>query len=237
VASTVTGSTPQAHTNLIAGAGVSPKSAKSAARRHGNSGSRRRPEPRSPGKESLSSLERDRLLQFARALLEPLASLEMLCEADRKMENTIFYMNRTAVETMNLNYQRLNPMLRGADVRAASGRSIHQFHKDPEKIRDIFRAMIAGTVHEHRTELALGGIGVTPKSETGIYCTLAAKGAAGEEEIGKATSSVSVFPGLQGQGGGAHERLRQHHRLGRGTGSSQAHAVLVAAARGGSGGG
>ena len=102
--------------------------------------------------------EKERLLEHARALLEFLPSLEMLCDADEKMENVIFYMNRAALEAMNMNHKRLNPALRGGDVRSALGHSIHQFHKDPERIRDIFRAMLAGTVREHKTELLLGGV-------------------------------------------------------------------------------
>ena len=105
--------------------------------------------------------EREKLLEYARKLLEPLSSLEMLCEADDKMENLIFYMNRAATEAMNLNHRRLNPLLRGADVRNALGRSIHQFHKDPERIRNIFRALGAGTTREHVTELVLGGVTFT----------------------------------------------------------------------------
>ena len=46
-------------------------------------------------------MDREQLLDYAKVLLEPLSSLEMLCEADEKMDNTIFYMNRTALETMN----------------------------------------------------------------------------------------------------------------------------------------
>jgi hypothetical protein len=89
---------------------------------------------------------------------------------------------------------------------------------------------------DRRTRSALHP-GVTPKSETGNLSTLARKGVAGGEETGKATSPLSVFQRVQGQGRGADEGLWQCHRLGRGTGSSQAHAVLVATARGGSGGG
>jgi methyl-accepting chemotaxis protein len=105
-----------------------------------------------------STAEKQRVLEDARLLLEPLSSLEMLCDADEKMENTILYMNRAAVEAMNLNHNRLNPMLRGADVRTAMGNSIHQFHKDPERVRNIFRGMIDGTISEHNTQLALGGV-------------------------------------------------------------------------------
>ncbi|HUB28863.1 MAG TPA: methyl-accepting chemotaxis protein [Terracidiphilus sp.] len=109
-------------------------------------------------KQRGSTPEKQTLLDHARALLEPLTSLEMLCDADEKMENAIFYMNRAAQETMALNHKRLNPSLRGADVRQALGRSIHQFHKDPERIRDIFRKMMADPSGHHSTELALGGV-------------------------------------------------------------------------------
>jgi hypothetical protein len=111
-----------------------------------------------PAHERRAAAERQNLLDHARALLEPLASLEMLCEADEKMENPIFYMNRSAVETMNMNHRRLNPQLRGADVRHALSRSIHQFHRDPERIRNVFRTLMADPAAEHSTELTLGGV-------------------------------------------------------------------------------
>src|SRR5262249_51933068 len=79
--------------------------------------------------------EREQLLRYARAVLEPLSSLEMLCEADDRMQNRIVFMNRAALEAMSLNHRQLNPLLRGADVRKALGQSIHQFHRDPERIR------------------------------------------------------------------------------------------------------
>ena len=59
------------------------------------------------------------------------------------MENPILFMNRAALEAMSLNHRRLNPLLRGADVRKAIGCSIHQFHRDPERIRNIFRSLTA----------------------------------------------------------------------------------------------
>ena len=102
--------------------------------------------------------DRAKLLEDAHRLLDPLTSLEMLCEADADFENAVFYMNRTALDAMNFHHARLNPMLRGADVRNALNRSIHQFHKDPERIRSIFRAMIDGKITEHSADLALGGV-------------------------------------------------------------------------------
>jgi len=116
------------------------------------------PRKRLQNKERAGVSEKEQLLGHARILLEPLSSLEMLCDADEKMENAIFYMNRAARESMALNHKRLNLSLRGADVRHALGRPIHQFHKDPERIRDIFRKMMAEPSGHHATELTLGGV-------------------------------------------------------------------------------
>lgn len=126
----------------------------SAGTRSGRQGSH----PATQRKDRELKADRERLLDHAKMLLEPLASLEMLCEADEAMENAIFFMNRTALETMSLHHRQLNPLVRGADVRNALGRSIHQFHKDPERIRNIFRSLAAETAREHSTELVLGGV-------------------------------------------------------------------------------
>ena len=119
---------------------------------------RQGPRAATPPKEQEAKLDRECLLEYARALLEPLDSLEMLCEADEKMENTVFFMNGRALEAMNLNHRQLNPLLRGSDVRNALGCSIHQFHKDPDRIRNILRALAADPGRVHTTELVLGGI-------------------------------------------------------------------------------
>ena len=102
--------------------------------------------------------DRERLLAYAKTLLDPLASLEMLCEADEEMDNVIFFMNRAALETMSLHHRQLNPLSKKTDVRNALGCSIHQFHKDPERIRNIFRALIAEPGRQHAAELVLGGV-------------------------------------------------------------------------------
>ncbi len=117
-----------------------------------------RPEPAAVPQQRETNRERERLLEHARSLLEPLQSLEMLCEADEEMENAIIFMNRAALETMTLNHRRLNPGLQGADVRKAFGCSIHRFHRDPDRIRGIFRALAADPGHDHTTELQLGGV-------------------------------------------------------------------------------
>ena len=129
----------------------------SAARTEG----RQAPRAATPTEQREANAEREMLLEYARVLLEPLSSLEMVCEADEDMENTVIFMNRAALESMNLNHRRLNPLLRGADVRKAHGCSIHQFHKDPERIRSILRTLAADPARAHSTDLVLGGVTFT----------------------------------------------------------------------------
>ncbi len=148
---------PEARKEPVKAASRSRRSAGGPARRSSNP-------PRSAATSAparAANPERERLLDYARSLLEPLSSLEMLCEADEAMENAVIFMNRAALEAMSLNHRRLNPLLRGADVRKALGLSIHQFHRDPERIRKILRSLIADPSREHVTELTVGGVTFT----------------------------------------------------------------------------
>lgn len=97
-------------------------------------------------------------LHYIQELLAPLDTLEMLAEADERMENVIFYMNPAAQRTMENAHTGLNAELRGADVRTAYGHSIHQFHKDPERIRNILRNLASGAENESRTEMTIGPV-------------------------------------------------------------------------------
>ena len=98
------------------------------------------------------------ILHYVRELLDPLDTLEMLAEADENMEDVIFYMNPAALKVMDRVHGELNPQLRGADVRRAYGYSIHQFHKDPERIRTILRDLATGKEKESRTEMTIGTV-------------------------------------------------------------------------------
>lgn len=109
-------------------------------------------------KEVASVIDDQPLTQLATELLEELPALEMLAEADEGMENRIFYMNRAARDTMARYHGGLNKELRGADVRQALGYSIHQFHKDPERIRNILRRLQNGDELVYRNELSIGSI-------------------------------------------------------------------------------
>ncbi|WP_449369796.1 methyl-accepting chemotaxis protein [Thiomonas sp.] len=97
-------------------------------------------------------------LHYLQQALEPLDSMEMLAEADAAMENPVFFMNRTARETLERFHGTLNSALPGRDVRNALHRSIHQFHKDPERIRAILRRLADGSLTRHLQELTLGRV-------------------------------------------------------------------------------
>ncbi|MBU5611780.1 methyl-accepting chemotaxis protein [Geomonas azotofigens] len=69
-------------------------------------------------------------------MLDNVDNIVMLC--DTSHDNKIIYMNKQARALMQQFRSQLNAGLRGADVANAEGNSIHQFHKDPARIRGIF---------------------------------------------------------------------------------------------------
>ncbi|GFO60412.1 chemotaxis protein [Geomonas silvestris] len=79
-------------------------------------------------------------------------NIVMLC--DTTPENKIFYMNSRSKELFSQHRGELNAGLRGADVAQAAGNSIHQFHKDPARIRKIFAA--PRNDMPHRAEIPIG---------------------------------------------------------------------------------
>ncbi|AAR36547.2 methyl-accepting chemotaxis protein [Geobacter sulfurreducens] len=97
--------------------------------------------------------EKDAELDVLKQMLENVKNIVMLCDATP--ENTIFYMNKAARELLAKYRGDLNAGLRGADVAAAMDHSIHQFHKDPNRVR-----MILGKPGEmpHSAEIPIGGI-------------------------------------------------------------------------------
>jgi methyl-accepting chemotaxis protein len=65
-------------------------------------------------------------------------------------------MNSRAKELMSQHRPALNSGLRGADVANASGNSIHQFHKDPARIRRIFSSPRSDL--PHTADIPIGSI-------------------------------------------------------------------------------
>jgi len=79
-------------------------------------------------------------------------NIVMLC--DTTPENKVFYMNSRAKELFSQHRGELNSGLRGADVAQAAGNSIHQFHRDPGRIRKIFAS--PRNDMPHRAEIPIG---------------------------------------------------------------------------------
>ncbi|BDV44591.1 chemotaxis protein [Geotalea uraniireducens] len=97
--------------------------------------------------------EQETELNTLKQMLDNLGNIVMLC--DTTPENKIFYMNKPAREMLMKHRQELNGGLRGADVANAFGQSIHQYHKDPGRVR-----MILGKPGElpNRAEIPIGGL-------------------------------------------------------------------------------
>lgn len=100
----------------------------------------------------------ENIIFWAEKFLSNLETIEMLAEADDAFENKIIYMNEAANWTMSRLFQRLNAGLSGADVRNAFGHSIHQFHKNPDRVKNILREMRDGKLNLHTASVDIGGI-------------------------------------------------------------------------------
>ncbi len=87
-------------------------------------------------------------------MLDNVDNIVMLC--DTTPDNRVFYQNRRAKELLSQHRNELNAGLRGADVANAAGNSIHQFHKDPARIRRIFGDPRGNM--PHMAEIPIGGV-------------------------------------------------------------------------------
>ena len=101
-------------------------------------------------------MDREQLLHMAEHLLGPLSTLEMLAESDEQLTNNLFYMNGAARRLFAGFRDELNSHLDGADVGQAVGRSIHQFHRNPETQKMVLRDIMEGRRSEHVVKLNLG---------------------------------------------------------------------------------
>ncbi|WP_308443236.1 methyl-accepting chemotaxis protein [Deefgea piscis] len=91
------------------------------------------------------------------AALDEIDAVIML--ADTSPENKIFYMNRTARTFMNNNRAVMNQSLvAGADVGSAMNNSIHQFHRDPSRVKALLQNLASGQVKEHLADIPVGDI-------------------------------------------------------------------------------
>ena len=90
------------------------------------------------------------------AVLDHVDNVVMLC--DTTNENRIFYMNASAKKILEKYASHLAEALRGADVRNVFGNSIHQFHREPDRIRAIFKDMAEGRAPSHQADIPMGEV-------------------------------------------------------------------------------
>ncbi|KAA0893420.1 methyl-accepting chemotaxis protein [Oryzomonas rubra] len=87
-------------------------------------------------------------------MMDNVDNIVMLC--DTTTDNKIFYMNRRAKELLSRHRSELNAGLGGADAGNAFGNSIHQYHKDPSRIRRLFGN--PRTDLPHTAEIPIGSV-------------------------------------------------------------------------------
>nr|WP_137010059.1 methyl-accepting chemotaxis protein [Aquitalea aquatilis] len=99
---------------------------------------------------------KQQLHQFT-AMLDYVDNLIML--ADTTPDNTIFYMNRTARDVLASHRSMMNKKFRaGVDVNNAFKHSIHQFHRDPDRIRQILQDIAARRITHHEALIPVGSV-------------------------------------------------------------------------------
>ncbi|HEY3332262.1 MAG TPA: methyl-accepting chemotaxis protein [Capsulimonadaceae bacterium] len=113
-------------------------------------------------------------------IVDNIADVVML--ADTTPDNVIFYMNKAARAVFSRYREELNGVLPpGADVATAYKRSIHQFHKDPQAIRNVLNALAARKMESNQALIPIGRITFTtttypiwdPKDPNKVSCFMA----------------------------------------------------------------
>ncbi|MDA8196258.1 MAG: methyl-accepting chemotaxis protein [Actinomycetota bacterium] len=99
--------------------------------------------------KSDNSLEVEKLY----AVLDRVDNIVMLCDTTK--DNKIFYMNAAAKATMEKYYTQLSAARPGADILHAMNNSIHQFHKDPDRVRRILSGMGSGSDKDHVADIPM----------------------------------------------------------------------------------
>src|SRR6202034_4345612 len=74
--------------------------------------------------------------------------------ADTSPDNVIFYMNKTARDFFRRLREEMNSTIgRGADVANAHRNSIHQFHRDPDRIRRVLADLASRKIATHEAPI------------------------------------------------------------------------------------
>lgn len=105
----------------------------------------------------------DTQLEMMKSVLDHVDNMVLLC--DTSYENNVFYMNKTATQVFEKYKDEIQRVLRGADPTAAQGGSIHRFHRDPERVRQILQKLGSGARNAtHSADIPLGSITLRTKA-------------------------------------------------------------------------
>lgn len=108
-------------------------------------------------KKRQALLEKDKTISMLYQLLDQSDNLIMLAEDTD--DNAIFYMNRTAKALLHQHRLALNQSFAaGVDVDNAFQHSIHQFHKDPNRIRQLLARIKRREISHHEALIPVGEI-------------------------------------------------------------------------------
>ncbi|MEI7817302.1 MAG: methyl-accepting chemotaxis protein, partial [Desulfuromonadales bacterium] len=99
-------------------------------------------------------IEKDAEIKKLMQMIDNVDNIVMLCDASN--ENKILFMNTRAKDLLQQHRADLNAGLRGADVSNALNNSIHQYHKDPGRVRRFFSN--PRTDLPHTAEIPIGSI-------------------------------------------------------------------------------
>lgn len=98
----------------------------------------------------------DAELEKLQLVLDAIDNIVML--ADTTHDNNIVYMNKKAKDTFSELKDSLNENLRGADVTNSMGNPIHQFHRDPDLVRQRLASLADGTHPMHSADIPIGDV-------------------------------------------------------------------------------
>ena len=109
------------------------------------------------GKQQQKNEQDSEELERLKTMLDLVDTIVML--ADTTQDNVIFYMNRCARDTFARHREKMNQKFRpGVDVMQAQQHSIHQFHPDPQRIRQILADLASRRISEHSAMIPVGDI-------------------------------------------------------------------------------
>ncbi len=103
-----------------------------------------------------AAAQNDSELGKLQLVLDAIDNIVML--ADTSNENRIIYMNKKAKDTFSELGARLNANLRGGDVNQAMGHPIHQFHRDPDRVKEYLAQLANRNCTMHTADIPIGDI-------------------------------------------------------------------------------